>query len=367
MALYSISTDKFSPVPATTFTAESILERKHLQRMLRADTTPLGEELLVLAEEYGNWEDSNRRIDLLCLDKQGGLVVVEIKRTEDGGHMELQAIRYAAMVSSMTLDQAVAAHAKMLGGEGADVAARKSVAEFLEIDSIEDSELNADVRIVLVSADFSPEITTAVIWLNQRGLDIRCIRLRPYKMDGQVLVDATQIIPLPEAADYEVKIREQVQETKKVRTKRQEIFRRFWAQLIETSLGRTDLFKNRSTTTDHWLSAGIGRSGFGLNLSLTEDRTRVECYMRFGKDNEEATKAAFRVLLSQRDAIEKVFGDSLTWEDLPNRSGCRICKDCFDGGWKSPESDWAVLHDWLIDTSIKLDKALKGPIQSLKI
>jgi hypothetical protein len=130
VALYSISTDKFSPVPATTFMAESILERKHLQRMLRADTTPLGEELLVLSEEYGNWEDSNRRIDLLCLDKQGGLVVVEIKRTEDGGHMELQAIRYAAMVSSMTLDQAVAAHAKMLGGDGADLAARKSVAEF---------------------------------------------------------------------------------------------------------------------------------------------------------------------------------------------------------------------------------------------
>lgn len=366
MALYSISTDKFSPVPATTFMAESILERKHLQRMLRADTTPLGEELLVLSEEYGNWEDSNRRIDLLCLDKQGGLVVVEIKRTEDGGHMELQAIRYAAMVSSMTLDQAVAAHAKMLGGDGADLAARKSVAEFLEIDSVEDSELNADVRIVLVSADFSPEITTAVIWLNQRGLDIRCIRLRPYKMDGQVLVDATQIIPLPEAADYEVKIREQVQETKKVRTKRQEVFRRFWSQLIDSSIARTDLFRNRSTTTDHWLSAGVGRSGFSLNLSLTEDRARVECYMRIGKDNDEATKAAFRALLAQREAIERVFGDVLVWEDLPNRSGCRICKDSFEGGWKSPEADWAGLQVWMIDTSIKLEKALRGPIQALK-
>jgi hypothetical protein len=35
----------------------------------------MGEELLVLSEEYGNWEDSNRRIDLLCLDKQGSLVL----------------------------------------------------------------------------------------------------------------------------------------------------------------------------------------------------------------------------------------------------------------------------------------------------
>lgn len=91
MALYSIAGDQLKPVQTTTFAQEAILERKHLQAMLRQDTSPLGEDLLVLCEEFGNWQDSNRRIDLLCLDKTGGLVVVEIKRTEDGGHMELQA------------------------------------------------------------------------------------------------------------------------------------------------------------------------------------------------------------------------------------------------------------------------------------
>ena len=94
-----------------------MLERKDLQRLLRTDTSPLGEDLLVIAEEFGDWEESNRRIDLLCLDKQARLVVVEIKRTEDGGHMELQAIRYAAMVSSMTLEQAISTHARTIGGD----------------------------------------------------------------------------------------------------------------------------------------------------------------------------------------------------------------------------------------------------------
>jgi len=31
-------------------------------------------------------------------------VAIELKRTEDGGHMELQSTRYAAMVSTMTFD-----------------------------------------------------------------------------------------------------------------------------------------------------------------------------------------------------------------------------------------------------------------------
>jgi RecB family endonuclease NucS len=32
-------------------------------------------------------QDSKRRVDLLALDRSGALVVIELKRTEDGGHL----------------------------------------------------------------------------------------------------------------------------------------------------------------------------------------------------------------------------------------------------------------------------------------
>ena len=66
MSLYRVSSDKLEPVSRTTFTAESLLERKDLQRLLRRDITPITADLMVIAEEYGDWEESNRRIDLLC-------------------------------------------------------------------------------------------------------------------------------------------------------------------------------------------------------------------------------------------------------------------------------------------------------------
>ena len=100
MTLYVVQDQQLKAVPTTSFAQEGLLERKHLQAMLHRDPSPLGEDLLVLREEFGQWQDSQRRIDLLCLDKGGSLVVVELKRTADGGHMDLQAIRYAAMVSS---------------------------------------------------------------------------------------------------------------------------------------------------------------------------------------------------------------------------------------------------------------------------
>lgn len=362
MTLYRIATDKLEPVPATTFAAQSLMERKDLQRLLLRDISPIGDDLMVIAEEYGDWEDSNRRIDILCLSKSASLVVVEIKRTEDGGHMELQAIRYAAMVSSITLDKVIQAYARTKGDEEL---ARAEILDFLQLDSADEAELTGEVRIVLVSANFSTELTTAVLWLNKHDLDITCIRLSPYRMGNEVLIDATQIIPLPEATDYEVKTRAQEKEKRRVVGARQEIFRKFWAQLIERSKERTHLFANRSTTTDHWLSAGIGRSGFGLNLSLVQNQGQVECYIRL-PGGEEHSNAAFNALRENKEKIEGDFGNVLDWQDLPGRQGCRICFE-LQGGWKSPESEWPAMQEQMIDAMIRLERALKKPIQDLKV
>jgi Domain of unknown function (DUF4268) len=366
MPLFQVNAGRLTALPPTTFVAEKVMERKDLQQLLLADISALDNDLMVIGEEFGDWEDSKRRIDLLCLDKKANLVVVEIKRTEDGGHMELQAIRYAAMVASMTLDRVIATYARRIKGDDAKERAAKEVLEFLEVDSVDEIELTGDVRIILVSGDFSSELTTAVIYLNKHNLDITCIRFQPYKLGDTMLIDVSQIIPLPEAADYEVKVREQEQEVRKVRTVRQEIFRKFWSQLIERSKTQTQLLANRSTSSDHWLSAGIGRSGFGLSLSLTEDRSRVECYIRDANKPDTWNTAAFESLKANQEAIEKSFGQSLNWDELPGRKGCRISFD-MDGGWKIPMEAWPEHQEKLIAALIKFEAALRQPIQQLAV
>ena len=47
-----------------------------------------------------------------------------------------------------------------------------------------------------------------MLWLNRfEGMDMRCVRLVPYEIDGRVFLDVQQIVPLPEAADYQVRVR----------------------------------------------------------------------------------------------------------------------------------------------------------------
>lgn len=190
-----------------------IRERQDLQRLLRESISCLGEDLLLLGEEVSEWQDSRRRIDLLALDRTGALVVIELKRTEDGGHMELQAIRYAAMVSTLRFHEVAAAHSRFRGLEHAE--AESAILEFLDLTEAP-ADFGKRVRIVLVSADFSRELTSAVLWLNDNGLDIRCVRVRPYLLDHRTVVEIDQIIPLREAQDYWVRNKVKQEESREV-------------------------------------------------------------------------------------------------------------------------------------------------------
>jgi hypothetical protein len=230
MPIYEFGRNDIIPVQETTFSQGGLQERRDLQRLLREHVEVIAPETLVIAEEFGDWEDSRRRIDLLGIDKAANLVVIELKRTEDGGHMELQAIRYASMVSTTTFDQAAdifGQYLTKLGKEDDDP--RKIILDWLGWD-LPDDTFAPDVRIVLASAEFSKELTSSVLWLNDHGIDIRCVRLKPYNFESRVLVDIQQIIPLPEAADYQIRVREKVQRERQARTSSAD-FTRFAIQI----------------------------------------------------------------------------------------------------------------------------------------
>ncbi|HET6293303.1 MAG TPA: hypothetical protein VFG33_08010 [Kribbella sp.] len=127
MALFELTAEgALAKVPPTNFAAQMVLERADLQLALRSHIDVLDPNLLVVAEEFGDFADLRRRIDLLCVDREGVLVVVELKRTEDGGHMELQALRYAAMVSTMTFDQLAETYGRHLRQTAPDQASASS-------------------------------------------------------------------------------------------------------------------------------------------------------------------------------------------------------------------------------------------------
>ena len=221
MPLFELTHESLTRIPRTTMQEQSFKERDGLQRLLKNDISVIvdkdnGDDLFILKDEFEPWEDTHCRIDLLALDQDGNFVVIELKRSEDGGHMDLQALRYAAMISTMTFQQAVAAHAKFLGKSKTTEDAKAAILKFLGW--TEPSEdFGKSVRIILVSPDFSKALTTTVLWLNNNDrLDISCIRIRPYNLQQRTLLEVDQIIPLREAQEYTVRFKEKQEENQHV-------------------------------------------------------------------------------------------------------------------------------------------------------
>ncbi len=215
MALYEFTNDALVEIEATSFRSEQVTERGDLQRILRDHFDKIDESILIISEEFSDWQDSARRIDLLGVDTDGRLTVIELKRGKQGGHSDLQAIRYAAMVSGMTFEDAVDVYRRYLDHRG-----KPSVdAEAQLLAHLGDDPENfaAQVAIVLIAADFQDrELTSAVLWLNEHDLDIRCIRLNPYTLDGRLILDVRQIIPVPEASAYIVQRKEKAAEERRI-------------------------------------------------------------------------------------------------------------------------------------------------------
>lgn len=358
MALYEITSENLKAVPQTTFDQAGLRERADLQRLLRKQIDVILPDTLVIAEEFGEWEESKRRIDLLGLDKDANLVVIELKRTEDGGHMELQAIRYAAMVSKMTFEKAVDIYGDYLSAGGNDTDARAAILEFLGWEEPNEDSFAQDVRIVLVSANFSKEVTTAVLWLNEHDLDIRCIRLTPYQDEGRVFIVVQQVIPLPEAAEYQIQIKEKEQSERRERAERNPEHITFWKGFLDLA-ARRGLYADLKTSTRDSLHVKKwrGRAMEGtISYVINRHNSRVAFYT--------IRAEVYDALHAHKQEIHAAFGEPLLWTRRETGKTSRIAYDMKAGGYKD-EADWERIQTAMIDAMIRFENALSPFIGDL--
>ena len=376
MSLYKLANKSLNSIDKVTYEALGIRERQDIQKFLVQDISIIDESLFVLCEEYSDWEDSRRRVDILCINNSNDLVVVELKRTEDGGHMELQAVRYAAMLSSMTFSQAVAAHAKW--GKLDPETARSRIIEFLDYDSKDDLQLSGDVKIVLVSADFSKEVTTTVLWLNQKLLDVRCVKLTPYDSGLDIIVNCEQIIPILEASEYITKIKDRVIErASKIRQKVEEgndYSRRFWQALIKYCKSKKNDSMEFTDKTAYSSKTYIRSNAFTgpitLGAKLVKDMIIVQIYIQATPSNPEKNKLYFHKIEEHKADIESDLNKKnidLIW--LLNEDKVASHIDCINKDFNRymPESDWEQAFAWIASTTNAMHLAFKKTVDSLKI
>lgn len=364
--MYKINqqTKTLEKVEEKTFEDIKCKERQDLQEWIVSNPAILGEDLLIIQKEFSDFENTNERLDLLALDKNGRLVIIENKTDDTGKDVVWQAIKYASYCSTLTAVQVREIYNKYINKYGIDLNADESLLEFLNTDSLENTEINPanSQRIMLVSHKFRPEVLSAAQWLLNYKVDIACIKVMPLKYGEDLFLDADQILPQIETKEYTLKLAEKAIESQtqqKLLAKSEKLRNEFWKFFIPKFNTKSNLFSNISfDRKDHWLgTAARMLSGISYNFLICKDYCGVELTIANG--NKELNKKVYDALFVRKYEIEEKLKEyKLEWERLDSACMSRICVRNKDLSLYRTEM-WDDIGTYLTDVMIHFEKVFK--------
>jgi hypothetical protein len=208
--VFTVAGAAAAPATAITLADAGFTERTHLQEWVIAHPELLGAGVMIVTLEFDQWRSSagsqeRDRLDLLGLDRNGRLVVAELKRGVAPDTVEMQALKYAAMASRFTPETLAAQHEKYLSRRGKPTT-HEAARELLEAHSTRGllPESLAKPRIVLLASSFPPVVTATTVWLTEMSLDISLMRLQAYRAEEKIIVTASQLYPVPDVEEFTV-------------------------------------------------------------------------------------------------------------------------------------------------------------------
>jgi len=298
---YNKKDKEITQLDATTFADSDTMERD-IKTWIEKNPRILGEDFYIIVTEYNKFDKTKERPDILAIDRNGTLTVIEIKRDSSGKDIDLQAIKYAAYSSTLILERIVDINMKYLSEKGVNKNNKEIHKEIMNfISNPEFEELDGMPRIVLVAGEYTTEVTARVLWLKKFGLDIDCIRFKPYNFDNDIIVfESSVIIPLPEAEDYQIKPKNENL------TEIQKDYLEFYTKIMEKiKIERPSLiFKygrgkpycqiQTNITRIHfeWLFHGKPRKSFGVEI-------------HFEKIKKDENEKLFRKVLKLKDELKR--------------------------------------------------------------
>lgn len=353
MFVFDKEKNSFSKVKETTFKDHNIKERQDLEKWVIHNPNLLREDLLVIHSEFSNFDKTNERPDILAIDRDGKLVVVELKLDDSGKSVDFQALKYASYYSTMTFDDLVSLMSEEKK-EKTPEQCRTDIGNF--ITNVDFEKLDDMPRIVIAAKEFRSEVTSTILWLQKFGVDISCVKLTPYQLDDNKLgITSQKIIPLPEAEEYLVKVQRK-EDPSKTLTRTQKEYISFYSELIETIRNQIpvnfpipipkayyQIPVDLSSTHFEWGFHGRGRTSFSVDLHFESS---------VGAINLER----LNLIRAKADEYQKEFPEELKFNDNWGSSTWSKVYIEFPSGRITEE-----LKQWAVDRMIKFHEVF-GPI-----
>jgi hypothetical protein len=221
--------------------------------------------------------------------------------------------------------------------------------------------------IIWIAQDFREEHRAAIDFLNRATTEEFAffgIQIELYRIGDSPLAPDFLIVAKPN--DWTKRTQTAKQTAAGGEKEYQRQWKEYWGAVIDAAKGRYSALSERSPYRENWQtfeSLKGGNPSFVLNASFPWDKSlRLEIYI-----DKSLAKVAFNALRNQKDQIEKEFGQSLTWEELPDNKASRIAFYMPGDEKRGEQATWGKQHEWLITWAPKLAAVLRPFIKDLKI
>jgi hypothetical protein len=361
--LYDKGDKSLTPCKETEFKSQGLLERQDLAKWIELNPSILGEELMIITTEYDRFDKTNERLDLLSIDKEGNLVIIELKRDDSGKNVDLQAIKYAAYCSTLSLVDLIEMYVRYQNQKGIVLSqeeAQKAILDFIDNDDFE--ELNDRPRIILVAKEFRPEVTASVLWIRKFAIDITCVKWDPYELsNGQMAINSSVLIPLPEARDFVIQAeRKEIVEHSKTLTQTE--YMQFYSQCIESLKVKLPCeYLTPKPKSYYQISTGLSGVHFEWGFH-GRPRSSFGVELHFEKGNRDANLKLFSACAQLKDRIEAELSESLILQQDWGKTWARLYIEKQQGKITDELKDWAVekMHMLIQLLQPELDKAKRA-------
>ncbi len=263
MRLYGIHGDgKFGEYVQTPFQVDH--EEAVLEGWLEYNPDGIVEDgkLLIIGRQIAT--NFGGFIDLVGIDRQGAVVVVELKRNRTPRDTLAQALEYASFAARLDMEQLEAILRSYLNDESLNLAEHHRV--YFELGPDEAIAFNKDQRVVIVGQRVTQEIRQTASFLRSKGFRVTCVEFTFFQAEGGTRLLSQEIV-VGNEADRPVHVASGslpiVSENE------------FMASLNEN--GRAVFSRILTLARDESMPIRWGSKGFSLNVDLNGSHVAI-CY-----------------------------------------------------------------------------------------
>ena len=270
----------------------------------------MGEELLIIGHEYDDFEN-NERIDLLAIDKEGNLVVIEVKRDNSGISVDFQALKYVSYMSRRTLKEIIEIYSKYIDDNSLQLDPIQEIMEFLNVDdeSLLNDMINNTQRIIIIGKELDKRVLSVCAWLYENGINVKCISIKPYKYNEEIFIDTNQIIPPEKIEEYYI--------NKKSRTSNQEIKSdnkviKFLSSIVENINSMSNL--NIKYPGKRYYLGAYNIKNANISFCISYSKRNAVASISAESSKKDATDILKRIFNEKEDYISKELGIKVSLE-----------------------------------------------------